>query len=137
MFWANQNKQQFYEKIQNSWIQDWMFDLMNKFFFETRMFVSRPEILCLSHLSICSVLVTILVHFSIVLFLFYCLYSVVNVESVFTEAQPGSTLTALCFEITEKIQIFPHQNYEPMEIKCNFQQPSSSDSSLLIIGTLE
>ena len=30
---------------------------------------------------------------------FYCLYSVVNVGSVFTEAQPGSTLTALCFEI--------------------------------------
>ena len=32
----------------------------------------------------------------------YCLYSVVNVGLVFTEAHPGSTLTALCFEITEK-----------------------------------
>ncbi len=35
----------------------------------------------------------------IVIEYFYCLYSVVNVGSVFTEAQPGSTLTALCFEI--------------------------------------
>ena len=31
--------------------------------------------------------------------LFWFFYSVVNVGSVFTEAQPGSTLTALCFEI--------------------------------------
>ena len=31
--------------------------------------------------------------------LFCFCYSVVNVGSVFTEAQPGSTLTALCFEI--------------------------------------
>jgi hypothetical protein len=68
----------------------------------------------------------------------------------FTEAQPGSILTALCFEIAYlllrkilqtlqvikkirrelKIQMFPHQNYEQLEIKCNFQQPSSSESSL-------
>ena len=50
----------------------------------------------------------------------------------FTEAQPGSILTALCFEIAYsllrknrrelKIQMFPHQNYEPLEIKCNIQQ---------------
>ena len=54
----------------------------------------------------------------------------------FTEAQPGSILTALCFEIAYsllrkirrelKIQMFPHQNYEPLEIKCNFQRPSFS-----------
>ena len=54
----------------------------------------------------------------------------------FTEAQPGSILTALCLEIAYsllrkirrelKIQMFPHQNYEPLEIKCNFQRPSSS-----------
>ena len=23
--------------------------------------------------------------------------------------------------------MFPHQNYEPLEIKCNFQRPSSSE----------
>jgi hypothetical protein len=63
----------------------------------------------------------------------------------FTEAQPGSILTALCFEIAEKhfksskqirrelkIQIFPHQNYEPLKIKCNYQQPSFSQSSLRV-----
>ena len=32
----------------------------------------------------------------------YCFYSVMNVGLLFTEAQAGSTLTALCFEITEK-----------------------------------
>ena len=70
----------------------------------------------------------------------YCLYSVVNVGSVFTEAQPGSTLTALCFEIAysllrkileREFQILTLMNFhEPLEIKCNFQQPSSSDSPL-------
>ena len=54
----------------------------------------------------------------------------------FTEAKPESILTALCFEIAYsllrkirrelKIQMFPHQDYEPLEIKCNFQRPSSS-----------
>ena len=29
-----------------------------------------------------------------------------------------------------KIQMFPHQNYESLEIKCNFQRPSSSESFL-------
>ena len=66
----------------------------------------------------------------------------------FTAAQPGSILIALRFEIAYlllrknsckhfksskqiwqelKIQMFPHQNYEPLEIKCN----SSSESSLI------
>ena len=72
------------------------------------------------------------------LFCFY--YSVVNVRSAFTEAQPGSSLTALCFEIVclllRKIvergfQILTLMNFhEPLEIKCNFQWPSSSDSPL-------
>ena len=81
-------------------------------------------------------------------------YSVLNVGPVFTEAQPGSNLTALCFEIaysqlrkilktlqywvtkTKKnlkraFQILILTNFhEPLEIKCNFQQASSSDSSL-------
>ena len=57
-----------------------------------------------------------------------------NVGSVFTEAQPGSTLTALCFEIAysllrkiveREFQILTLMNfYEPLEIKSNFQQPS-------------
>ena len=37
--------------------------------------------------------------------LFCFCYSVVNVGSVFTEAQPGSTLTALCFEIAYSLLI--------------------------------
>ena len=74
--------------------------------------------------------------------LFCFCYSVVNVGSVFTEAQPGSTLTALCFEIAysllrkiveREFQILTLMNFhEPLEIKCNFQQPSSSDSPLPI-----
>ena len=72
--------------------------------------------------------------------LFWFFYSVVNVGSVFTEAQPGSTLTALCFEIAysllrkiveREFQILTLMNFhEPLEIKCNFQWPSSSDSPL-------
>ena len=72
--------------------------------------------------------------------LFCFCYSVVNVGSAFTEAQPGSSLTALCFEIVcsllRKIvergfQILTLMNFhEPLEIKCNFQRPSSSDSPL-------
>ena len=67
-------------------------------------------------------------------------YSVVNVGSVNTEAQPGSTLTALCFEIAysllrkivkREFQILTLMNFpEPLEIKYNFQQPSSSDLPL-------
>ena len=67
-------------------------------------------------------------------------YSLVNVVSAFTEAKLGSTLTALCFEIVYSLlrkivewgfQILTLMNfYEPLEIKCNFQQPSSSDSPL-------
>ena len=63
-----------------------------------------------------------------------------NVGSVFTEAQPGSILTALCFEITysllrkiveQEFQILTLMNFhEPLKIKCNFQRPSSSDSPL-------
>ena len=66
-----------------------------------------------------------------------------NVGSAFTEAQPGSTLTALCFEIVYSLlrkimergfQILTLMNFhEPLEIKCNFQQPSSSESPLLKI----
>ena len=73
--------------------------------------------------------------------LFWFFYSVVNVGSVFTEAQPGSTLTALCFEIAysllrkiveREFQILTLMNfYEPLEIKSNFQQPSSSDPPLI------
>ena len=72
-------------------------------------------------------------------FVLFC-YSVVNVGSAFTEAQPGSSLTALCFEIVcsllrkiveREFQILTLMNFhEPLEIKCNFQQPSSSDSPL-------
>ena len=68
------------------------------------------------------------------LFLFWLLSRESGVS--FTEAQPGSILTALCLEIAYsllrkiwrelKIQMFPHQNSEPLEIKCNFQRPSSS-----------
>ena len=68
------------------------------------------------------------------LFLFWLLSRESGVS--FTEAQ--SILTALCFEIAYlllvhkhfnsskqirrelKIQMFPHQNYELLEIKCNF-----------------
>ena len=78
------------------------------------------------------------------LFLFWLLSRESGVS--FTEAQ--SILTALCFEIAYlllvhkhfnsskqirrelKIQMFPHQNYELLEIKCNFWQPSSSELSL-------
>ena len=76
----------------------------------------------------------------IVLEYFCCLYSVVNVGSVFTEAQPGSTLTALCFEIAysllrkiveREFQILTLMNFhEPLEIKCNVQRPLSSDLPL-------
>ena len=72
--------------------------------------------------------------------LFCFCYSVVNVWSAFAEAQLGSTLTALCFEIVysllrkiveEGFQILTLMNFhEPLEIKSNFQQPSSSDSHL-------
>ena len=64
----------------------------------------------------------------------------VNVGSAFTEAQPGSSLTALCFEIVclllrkiveQGFQILTLMNFhEPLETKCNFQRPSSSDSPL-------
>ena len=80
-------------------------------------------------------------HLKFQLFCFF--YLVVNVGSVFTEAQPGSTLTALCFEIAysllrkiveREFQILTLMNFhEPLEIKCNFQQPSSSDSPLLLL----
>ena len=73
--------------------------------------------------------------------LFCFCYSVVNMGSAFTEAQHGSTLTALCFEIVYSLlrkivergfQILTLMNFhEPLEIKCNFQQPSSSDSPLM------
>ena len=63
-----------------------------------------------------------------------------NVGSAFTEAQSGSTLTALCFEIVYSLlrkivergfQILILMNFhEPLEIKCNFQQPSCSDLPL-------
>ena len=72
--------------------------------------------------------------------LFCFCYSVVNVGSAFTEAQSGSTLTALCFEIAYSLlrkivergfQILTLMNFhEPLEIKCNFQRPSSSDLPL-------
>ena len=72
--------------------------------------------------------------------LFCFCYSVVNVGSVVTEAQPGSILTALCFEIAysllrknveREFQILVLMNFhEPLEIKCNFQRPSSSESPL-------
>ena len=68
----------------------------------------------------------------------------VNVGLAFTEAQPGSSLTALCFEIVYSLlrkivergfQILTLMNFhEPLEIKCNFQQPSSSDSPLIVMG---
>jgi len=67
-----------------------------------------------------------------------------NVGSVFTEAQPELALTALCFEIAYSLlrkivelefQILTLMNFhEQLEIKCNFQQPSSSDSPLQIFG---
>ena len=73
--------------------------------------------------------------------LFCFCYSVAYVRTVFTEAQPGPTLTALYFEIAysllrkipeREFQILTLMNFhEPLEIKCNFQQPSSSDSPLL------
>jgi hypothetical protein len=54
-------------------------------------------------------------------------------------------LTALCFEIAysllrkiveREFQILTLMNFhEPLEIKCNFQQPSSSDSPLPKKGT--
>ena len=43
-----------------------------------------------------------LFEFSVPALLYNCFcfcYSVLNMEPVFTEAQPGSNLTALCFEI--------------------------------------
>ena len=72
--------------------------------------------------------------------LFCFCYSLLNVGSVFTEAQPGPTLTALCFEIAHSLlrniverefQILTLMNFhEPLQIKCNFQRPSSSDLPL-------
>ena len=74
--------------------------------------------------------------------LFCFCYSVVYVRTVFTEAQPGPTLTALYFEIAysllrkipeREFQILTLMNFhEPLEIKYNFQRPSSSDSPLRI-----
>ena len=74
--------------------------------------------------------------------LFCFCYSAENVGSVFTEAKPGSILTALCFEIAYSIlrkiverefQISTLMNFhEPLEIKCNFHRPSSYDSPLHI-----
>ena len=56
------------------------------------------------------------------------------------EAQPGSTLTALCFEIAysllrkiveREFQILTLMNFnEPLKIKFNFQRPSYSDLPL-------
>ena len=75
--------------------------------------------------------------------LFCFCYSVVYVRTVFTEAQPGPTLTALYFEIAysllrkipeREFQILTLMNFhEPLEIKCNFQRPSSSDSPLTLL----
>ena len=75
--------------------------------------------------------------------LFCFCYSLLNVGSVFTEAQPGPTLTALCFEIAHSLlrniverefQILTLMNFhEPLQIKCNFQRPSSSDLPLSIL----
>ena len=63
-----------------------------------------------------------------------------NVGSVFTEALPRTTLTALCFEIAylllriiaeREFQILTLMYFhEPMEIECNCQQPSSPDLPL-------
>ena len=64
-----------------------------------------------------------------------------DVETIIkTEVQPGSTLTAFCFEIAysllrkiveREFQILTLMNFhEPLEIKCNFQPPSSSDLPL-------
>ena len=63
-----------------------------------------------------------------------------NVGFVFTEAEPLSTLTALCFEISysllkkiveREFQILALMNFhEPLKIKCNFQRPSSFDLPL-------
>ena len=76
--------------------------------------------------------------------LFCFCYSLLNVGSVFTEAQPGPTLTALCFEIAHSLlrniverefQILTLMNFhEPLQIKCNFQRPSSSDLPLAWIS---
>ena len=67
-----------------------------------------------------------------------------NVGSAFTEAQLGSTLTVLCFEsvysllrkIVERgFQILTLMNFhEPLEIKCNFQRPSSCDLPLRVLA---
>ena len=75
--------------------------------------------------------------------LFCFCYSVVYVRTVFTEAQPGPTLTALYFEIAysllrkipeREFQILTLMNFhEPLEIKCNFQRPSSSDSPFIMV----
>ena len=72
--------------------------------------------------------------------LFCFCYSVLKAGTVFTEAQPGPTLTALCFEIAHSLlrkiverefQILTLMNFhEPLQIKCNFQRPSSSDLPL-------
>ena len=74
--------------------------------------------------------------------LFCFCYSVVYVRTAFTEAQPGPILTALYFEIAypllrkipeREFQILTLMNiHEPLETKCNFQRPSSSDSPLCL-----
>ena len=74
------------------------------------------------------------------LFLFWLLSRESGVS--FTVAQSGSILTALCFELADlllrkiverEFQILTVMNFhEPLEIKCNFQRPSSSDSPLLL-----
>ena len=72
------------------------------------------------------------------LFLFWLLSRESGVS--FTEAQPGSTLTALCFKIAysllrkiveREFQVLTLMNFhEPLENKCNFQQPLFADSPL-------
>ena len=79
--------------------------------------------------------------------LFCFCYSVVYVRTVFAEAQPGPTLTALYFEIAysllrkipeREFQILTLMNFhEPLEITCNFQRPSSSDSPLYLPSVLK
>ena len=76
------------------------------------------------------------------LFLFWLLSR--ESEISFTEVQPGSISTALCFEIVYSLlrkivergfQILTLMNFhEPLEIKCNFQQPSPSESSLMCMA---
>ena len=74
--------------------------------------------------------------------LFCFCFSVVYVETIYAEAQPGPTLTALYFEFAysllrkiaeREFQILTLMNFhEPLEIKCNFQRPSPSDPPLIL-----